>query len=43
MVPCPFFSRSSKKHLRACGVFRRKVTIVEGSCLGAAEIENVAV
>jgi hypothetical protein len=42
-VPCPFFSRPSKKQLRACGVFRRKVTVVKGSCLRAAEIENVAV
>jgi hypothetical protein len=26
-----------------CGVFRKKVTVVKGSCLRAAEIENVAV
>jgi hypothetical protein len=43
MVLCPFFSRSSKKQLRACGVFRKKVTVVKSSCLRAAEIENVAV
>jgi hypothetical protein len=42
-VPCPFFSRPGKKQLRACGVFRKKVTVVKGSCLRAAEIENVAV
>jgi hypothetical protein len=32
MVPCPFFSRPSEKQLRACvracGVFRKKVTVV---------------
>jgi hypothetical protein len=43
MVPCPFFSRPSKKQLRARSVFRKKVTVVIGSCLGAAEVENVAV
>jgi hypothetical protein len=43
MVPCPFFSRPSKKQLRVCGVFRKKVTVVKGSCLGAVEIENLAV
>jgi hypothetical protein len=43
MVPCPFFSRPSKKQLHACGVFRKKVAVVNGSCLQAAEIENVAV
>jgi hypothetical protein len=43
MMPCPFFSCTSKKQLRECGVFRKKVTVVKGSCLRAAEIENVAV
>jgi hypothetical protein len=43
MVPCPFCSRPNKKQLRACGVFRKKVTVLKGSCLRAAEIENVAV
>jgi hypothetical protein len=43
MVPCPFFSRPSKKQLRVCGVFRKKVIVVKGSCLRGAEIENVAV
>jgi hypothetical protein len=43
MVPCPFCSRPSKKQLRSCGVFRVKVTVLKGSCLRAAEIENVAV
>jgi hypothetical protein len=43
MVPCPFCSCSSKKQLRACGVFRKKVTVLKGSRLRAAEIENVAV
>jgi hypothetical protein len=43
MVPCPFCSRPSKKQLRACGVFRKKATVVKGSCLRAAEFENVAV
>jgi hypothetical protein len=42
-VPCSFFSRPSKKQLRACGVFGKKVNVVKGSCLQAAEIENVAV
>jgi hypothetical protein len=41
MLPCPFFSRPSKKQLLACGVFRKKVTIVKGICLRATEIENV--
>jgi hypothetical protein len=39
MVPCLFLSRPSKRQLhvcmRACGVFRNKTTIVEGSCLRA--------
>jgi hypothetical protein len=39
MVPCPFFSHRSKKQFHACGVFRKKVTVVKGSCLQAAEIE----
>jgi hypothetical protein len=43
MVPCSFFSCPSKKQLCACSVFRKKVTVVTGSCLWAAEIENVAV
>jgi hypothetical protein len=43
MVPCPFFSRSRKTQLRACGVFRKKVTVVKGSCLQVAEIKSVAV
>jgi hypothetical protein len=42
MVPYPF-SRPSKKQLRACGVLRKKATVVKGSFLLAAEIENVAV
>jgi hypothetical protein len=42
IMPCPFFSRSSKKQLRACGILRKKVTVVKGSCLRATEIENVA-
>jgi hypothetical protein len=37
------FSHPSKKQLRACGVFRKKVTVVKDSFLRAAEIENVAV
>jgi hypothetical protein len=43
MVPCPFCSRPSKKQLRACGGFRKKVTVLKGSCLRVAEIENVGV
>jgi hypothetical protein len=43
MVPCPFLSRPSKKQLRVCSIFRKKVTFLEGSCLRAAKIENVAV
>jgi hypothetical protein len=43
MVPCFFCSRPSKKQLRACGVFRKIVTVVKGTCLPAAEIENDAV
>jgi hypothetical protein len=43
MVPCPFVSRPSKKQLCACGVFTEKVTVVKGSCLRVAEIENVTV
>jgi hypothetical protein len=43
MVPCPFFSHPRKKQLHAYGVFRKKVTVVKGSCLQAVEIENVAV
>jgi hypothetical protein len=31
LVPCPFFPRPSKKQLRACDVFRKKVTFVKGS------------
>jgi hypothetical protein len=42
MVQCPFFCHPSKKQLGACSVFRKKVTVVKGSCLRAAEIENVA-
>jgi hypothetical protein len=38
MVSCP-----SEKQLRACDVFRKKVTAVKGSCLRKVEIENVAV
>jgi hypothetical protein len=29
-VPCPFFSRPSKKQLHAYGVFRKKVIVVKG-------------
>jgi hypothetical protein len=43
VVPCPFFSLPSKKQLRSCGLFRKKVTVVKSSCLRAAEIENVTV
>jgi uncharacterized protein (DUF697 family) len=43
VVLCPFFSRPSKKQLRVCGVFRKKVTVMMGSYLQSAEIENVAV
>jgi hypothetical protein len=43
MVPCPFFSRLRKKQFNVCDVLRKKVTVVKGSCLRAAEIENVAV
>jgi hypothetical protein len=43
MVPCPFCSRLGKKQLRARGVFGKKVTVLKGSCLRAAEIENAAV
>jgi hypothetical protein len=43
MVSCLFFSRPSKKQLCACLVFRKKVTVVKGSCLQAMEIKNVAV
>jgi hypothetical protein len=43
MVPCTFCSRPSKKQLRACGVFRKKGTVLKDSCLRAAEIVNVAV
>jgi hypothetical protein len=42
MVPCPFCSRPGKKQLCACCVIRNKVTVLKGSCLQAAEIENVA-
>jgi hypothetical protein len=38
MVPSP-----SKQQLPACGAFRKRVSVVKGSCLRAAEIENVAV
>jgi hypothetical protein len=41
MVSCPFCSCPSKKQLRACSVFRKKVTVLMG--LRPAEIENVAV
>jgi hypothetical protein len=45
--PSPFFSRANKKQMRACvrvcDVFRKKVTVVKGSFLRAAKIENVAV
>jgi hypothetical protein len=37
MVPCPFFSRPSKKQLRACCVFRKNVIVVKGSFLLAAK------
>jgi hypothetical protein len=37
------FSCPRKKQSRACNVFRKKFTVVKGSCLQAAEIENVAV
>jgi hypothetical protein len=43
MVLCLFFSRPNKKQLRVCGVFRKKVTDLKGSCLLAGAIENVAV
>jgi hypothetical protein len=43
MVPCPLFSRTSKMQLCVCGVFRKKVTVVKGSCLQVAEIKNVVV
>jgi hypothetical protein len=43
MVLCPFFFHPSKKQLCACGVFRKKVTVVKGSCLQAAEVKNVTV
>jgi hypothetical protein len=40
---CPFFSCPSKKQLHACGVLRKKVTDVRGSCLRVVEMNNVAV
>jgi hypothetical protein len=43
MLPCPLFSRTSKKQLYACNVFKKKVTVVMGSCLQASEIENITV
>jgi hypothetical protein len=43
MVLCPFFYRPSKVRLGAWGVFRKKVTVVKGSCLQEAEIKNVTV
>jgi hypothetical protein len=43
MVPCLFVSHTSKKLLHVCGVVRKKVTSVKGSCLRAAEIEKVTV
>jgi hypothetical protein len=43
MVSCPFFSHPSKKQMHLRGVFRKKITVLKGSCLRAAEIENVAV
>jgi hypothetical protein len=43
MVSCLFFSCPSKKQLHVYGVFINKATVVKGSCLQAAEIENVAV
>jgi hypothetical protein len=43
MVSCLFLSRPSKRQLRTCGVFGKKVTVVKASCLRAVEIENVAV
>jgi hypothetical protein len=43
MVLCPFFSSPRKKQSCACSVLRKKVTVVKGSCLQVAEIENVTV
>jgi hypothetical protein len=43
MVLCPFFSHPSNKQLRVCGVFRKKFTVVKGSCLQVVEIEDVEV
>jgi hypothetical protein len=43
MVPCPFFSHPSEQQLHACSVFKKKVTVVKGSCVQAAEIKNVTV
>jgi hypothetical protein len=37
------FLLSSQQEAVACGVFRKKVTVLKGGCLRAAEIENVAV
>jgi translation initiation factor 1 (eIF-1/SUI1) len=42
-VQCPFFPRPSKKQLRACDAIRKKVTVVKGICLRAAEMENLAI
>jgi hypothetical protein len=42
IVPCPL-SCPSIKQLHMCSVFQMKVTVVKGSCLRAAEIENVEV
>jgi hypothetical protein len=43
MVLCPLFSYPSKKQLHTCGVFRKKVTFVKGSCPRVVELENVTV
>jgi hypothetical protein len=43
MVTCLSFSRSNNKQLHACGVCRKKVTVVKGSCLRVVEIENCVV
>jgi hypothetical protein len=43
MVLYPFCSHPSKKQLRACSVFRKKITVVKGSGLRVAEIKNITV
>jgi hypothetical protein len=39
MVSCPFFSHPSKKQVCVCSVFRKKITLVKGSCGRAVEIK----